>query len=548
MGRTDSPTVVGESAIEIAEACGNPLLIVGSNSAQGVYLRSLGRIDEALASYDRALEIVTSGQFRENPDQDAIEEVASLYINLAVLNLDMQNKADAVRNAEMSGEWIGKSEDPELRGTIYGVVGSVMTGFGELEKAAKYQTLAYNDAIEAKNDEAAFRAAAYGMLVADRSRKKTEAQMWRERCETLLPEISAMMTKMVYYQAECSICLKNDDKKGALVWFNKILELDGIENLPVVRFDCYNNMRMAYAALGDYREAYETLLESNELRDSLWHQEKDDNLRELTFKYETKETQLALVQNEARRARTLMWLFAAAGLLVLVIAGFIVYAGRQRRRRMEREVEFANLRADVGRQLTRQYIEGLENERSRMSRELHNGVCNDLLAIQMQLSSGQSAESTGRLIESCRDSVRRISHELMPPEFSYTTLDEVVRFFVAKQAEANRDRINITYHSSATGAEWNEVADDMALEVYRIIQESVGNAVKHSGAKDIHVELVIHNGVLDAIISDNGTYKSVSRKGIGLESIRRRAKSIDGRLTINNHDSGGTEVHLHVKI
>lgn len=548
VGRTDSAAVVGKSAIELARDYGDPMLIVGAHSTQGVYLRSLGRIDEALESYDRALEIVTSEQFRENPGQDAIEEIASLYINLAVLNLDMQNKADAVRNAELSGEWIEKSEDPELRGTIFGVVGSVLTGCGELEKAGKYQALAYRDAIEAKNDDAAFRAAAYGMLVADRTGNKNEAQAWRERCQTLLPEISAMMTKMVYYQAETSICLKNKDNQGVISWFDKILNLEGIENLPFVRFDCYNNMHVAYAGLGDYRKAYETLLESNGLRDTLWHQEKDDSLRELTVKYETKETQLALAQSEARRSRTLMWLFAAAGLLVIVVAGFIVYAGRQRRRRMQREVEFANLKADVGRQLTQQYVEGLENERSRMSRELHDGVCNDLLAIQMQLSNGQSVESTARLVESCRESVRRISHELLPPEFSYTTLDEVVKFFVAKQAEAHCDKINITYHSSATGAGWGEVADDMALEVYRIIQESVGNAVKHSGAKDIHVELVLNNMVLDATISDNGTYKSTSRKGVGLESIRRRAKAIDGRLTINNHDSMGTEVHLHVKI
>lgn len=548
IGRTDTAVVVGETAIRLAEASGDPLLTVGAHSAQGVYLRSLGRIDDALASYDRALEIVTSGQFRENPNQDAIEEIASLYINLAVLNLDMQNKGDAVKNAELSGEWIEKSDDPELRSTIFGVVGSVLTGSGEYEKAGKYQAAAYRDAIRSNNKDAAFRAAAYGMLVADRTGNKPEAQAWRERCESLLPEISATMTKMVYYQAECSICLKNDDKKGAIVWFDKILSLDGIENLPFVRFDCYNNMHLAYAGLGDYKKAYETLLESNDLRDTLWHQEKDNSLRELTVKYETKETQLALAQSEARRARTLMWLFASAGVLLIVVGGFIIYAGRQRRRRMQREVEFANLRADVGRQLTQQYVEGLENERARMARELHDGVCNDLLAIQMNMSSGQPADSTARLIESCRESVRRISHELMPPEFSYATLDEVVRFYMTKQADAHRDKINITYHSSATGVEWSDIADDMALEVYRIIQESVGNAVKHSGARDIHVELVLNNRMLDAIISDNGTYKSSSRKGLGLDSISRRAKAISGRLTINTCPPEGTEVHLHVKI
>ena len=94
IGRTDSAAIVGEQAILLADKCGDPTQIVGTNAAQGVFLRSLGRIDEALQRYEDALAIITSGKFRENPDQEAIEEIASLYINLSVLNLDMQNKED----------------------------------------------------------------------------------------------------------------------------------------------------------------------------------------------------------------------------------------------------------------------------------------------------------------------------------------------------------------------------------------------------------------------------------------------------------------------
>ena len=97
IGRTDSAAVVGEEAIRRAVKSGDPVQIVGTNAAQGVFLRSLGRIDEALQKYETALAIITSGKFRENPDQEAIEEIASLYINLSVLNLDMQNKDDAGR-------------------------------------------------------------------------------------------------------------------------------------------------------------------------------------------------------------------------------------------------------------------------------------------------------------------------------------------------------------------------------------------------------------------------------------------------------------------
>ena len=547
IGRTDSAAIVGEKAILLADKVGNPTQIVGTNAAQGVFLRSLGRIDEAMQKYETALAIITSGKFRENPDQEAIEEIASLYINLAVLNLDMQNKDEAGRNAVSAGDWVAKSNDPELKGIIYGVVGSVLTGCGDIDRALKYQDLAYQNSIESGSTDAAFRAAAYTMLLSDRSGDKGKAESWRQKCLKLMPEISSMTSKMAYYQAECSICLKNKDNRGAIVWFDKILGLEGIDNLPFVKFDCYNNLHLAYADLGDYKNAYTTLLQSNELRDTLWAQEKAESLRDLTIKYETKETQLALAQSEAKRANILMWLFAALAVLLIGMVVFVVYATRQKRRRLQREMEFAKIRADIGRQLTQQYIEGLESERQRMARELHDGVCNDLLAIQMNINAGKPADSTASMIASCRESVRRISHELMPPEFSYASLDEVVRFFISKQADANKGKIIFDYDSSADDTDWSEVPDATALEIYRIIQEGVGNAVKHSGATNINVSLYLTKEKLEASIIDNGTYQqkiSGGKKGIGVDSIRRRANAIGGNVTMEAHEPTGTAVKL----
>ncbi len=547
IGRTDTAVIVGAEAIRLAKESGDATQIVGTHAAQGVFLRSLGRIDEALESYGTALEIVTSGKFRESPDQEAIEEIASLYINLAVLNLDMQNKAEAAKNAVFSGEWCDKSEDEEFKSTVYGVIGSVLTGCGELDKAMKYQGLAYESALKADDKISAFRSAAYTMLTLDRMGDKRKADEWRQKCVSLLPDIDSSMALLVYYQAECSICLKNDDRRGALEWFNKILNVEGIDNLPFVKFDCYNNMHIAYAGIGDYENAYSTLLQSNELRDSLWEDEKAASLRELTVKYETKEMKLALAKSEARRATTLLWLFAALGIILIGVVIFIVYVNRQRRRRMQKEIEFANLRADIGRQLTQQYVEGLENERRRMSLELHDGICNDLLAIQMNITKGQSSEETAKLIDTCRQSVRRISHELMPPEFAYASLDEVVRFFVAKQAEANRGEIAISYTSAINGGDWMQIPDNVSLDVYRIIQEAVSNSIKHSGADEISVSMELDGSILKVAVTDNGNYKPSGKRGLGLESIKRRSNAVNGSVVINNGGSG-TEILLTVKI
>ena len=528
IGRTDSAAMIGEKVIALSEKTKNPTLIVGANSSQGVFLRSLGRVEEALGCYDKALAIVASDAFRQKPDEEAIEEAATLYVNLSVFNLDMQQKNDAAKNALAAARWVEKSTDAETRSMTYGVVGSVFTACKDLVNAMKYQSMAYGDALESGNKEAAFRAAAYAMLVADRSDKKTEAELWREKCKSLLPEIQSMMAVLVYYQAECSISLVNNDYKNAIEWFKKILALDGMENLPFVQLDCYGNMHEAYAQLGDYRNAYDVLLKGYELRNKLWEEEKSQSLQDITVKYDAKEKELALAQSQASHARTLVWLFAAIALLLVLVVVFTVYASGQKRRRM------------------RQYIQGLENERRRISAELHDGVCNDLLAIQMKVQQEESAETATAMLDTCREAVRRISHELMPPEFTYASLDEVLRYFVSRQDEA-AENISINYSSSLTGSRWEDVPDNVALEVYRIVQEAVGNAVKHSGASEIAVTLSLDANNLAASVVDNGTYHSSDKKGIGEESMRRRAISVGGSLEVKTADNGGTEVILTVK-
>lgn len=548
IGRTDSAEVVGQRAIELAYKTGNNTNVVSALSSQGVFLRSLGKIDEALSHYGKALEIVTSGAFREKPDEEAVQAIGTLYANLAALNVDTQHKEDAAKNARFAGEWGRRSGDDEFRSAVFGVAGSVLTACGELEDAAKYQELAYASALKCGDKVAAFRTSAYSMLVSSRLGNNAATAGWRAKCQQLMEDIPAM-ARLVYYQAECSICLNGGDRRGALRWFDEILKIDGIDNLPFVKFDCYNNMHIAYAELGDYRSAYESLLKGNELRDSLWAQEKAESLRDLTVKYETKETELALAQSESRRSTTLMWLFAAIGMLLAGVIVFTVYAGRQRRRRMLNELEFANLRQEAG----MQYIEGLETERSRMARELHDGVCNDLLAIKMNIErdmpagAGDTLIGSIELIETCRDSVRRISHELMPPEFQYASIDEVMRYFVAKQQKANEGKIDITYMSEADSA-WSRVPDATALEVYRICQEAVGNAVRYSGASEVAVSLILDGDNLELKVLDNGRFIPSGRSGIGMASMSKRAAAIGGALTVTHPDDGGTSLELLIKV
>lgn len=545
-GRSDSAITVARRAERIARRVDEPGLVLTVNSSLGVYLRSNGQVDEALRCYDQALKIVTTPQFREQPDEEDCESAASLYVNLSALHIDMSHKELASTYARQAAAWAEKCTDGAFRAGIFGVVGSVLTFTGQLEDAMRYQQRAYEDALEAGDTEQALRAAAYGMLTCDRAGRVDDVEAWRRKCRALLGPDLSIMARLLYFQIECAISQGHQQTRASIAWFDSILALPGIEGMPFVAFDCYNNLHQSYAELGRYDSAYATLLRSNALRDTLFEAQKVESLRELTVKYDAKEKELALARSEAERANVRFRLAVALAVLAVMLALFALYILRQRRRRHAQELEFAALRADTGRQLTASYVEGLESERTRMARELHDGVCNDLTAIQMSLAGESPASSALAQLDVCRDQVRRISHELMPPEFTYATIDAVLRYYVGKLGKA-QPACRCTYASLPEGADWQAVPDALALEMYRIVQEAAGNAIRHSGALNLDVTLERTGEGLRLTVGDDGRLRASQSTGIGLRTMRQRAAAVGGRLDVD-HSAGGTVVRLSLKL
>lgn len=229
-----------------------------------------------------------------------------------------------------------------------------------------------------------------------------------------------------------------------------------------------------------------------------------------------------------RNLRILKWgLVVIAGLLLL----FGIYVLWQRHVRKKREL----LR----------YIEGLEEERNRLAKELHDGVSNQLLAVEMKLNSEGATEQTRQLLSESREQVRRVSHELMPPEFSYATLDEIVVQYINELNISST--CDISCHLIPIDADWGVLPAEQALEIYRIIQEAVGNAMKHADATSIAVGMHKSKEDISIIISDDGTFQETTgTPGIGGRTMRQRAASIGGELSFEK-GSFGSVVKLVVK-
>lgn len=584
-GNNDSALIVAEEALGLARKGGDTTAMVGVSSSMGVYLRTMGRLDDALKRYGEAMKMCTTESFKSTADEDARQEAASLYLNLATLHVDMQHKKEALYYARMAADWGARCKDKELKAQLFAQNGLIFLMCGDNEGAARMLSSSYGMAMEARQYHSALSAAAYMVAVADRSGDAEGESLWRGRCAGLVGKVDDTMTLVAYYQILASVEMNHKRWRGAIALMDKILKLKGVGGMPFVVYDCYNNMHEAWAELGDWHEAYLCLGKAVELKDSLFEADKAESLRSLTVKYQAKEKELALARSEADLAQTRMMLAMAA---LVVLAGALavtLYVQRQRRRERERQAEFARLKADTDRRLTQRYIDGLEAERERLAKELHDGVCNDLYTVELLLANKLSADestadeqtssqqtsgqvisrqagsrqadeiqadeanllvcssadclsaknsSAKKMIMACREQVRRVSHELMPPEFKYADINIVLDDYIMRTAEAaGRD---ITYEADPADADWGAVADSAALEMYRITQEAVGNAVKHSDATLVSVSLSMTPQAITLTVADNGSPADFSGSGIGLRTMRQRAEAAGGKLTATRED------------
>lgn len=279
--------------------------------------------------------------------------------------------------------------------------------------------------------------------------------------------------------------------------------------------------------------------------ESLHKAEVETELSELSIKYENQEKEFEIArltqQHLEQKAKTMQWSVAAvvAFSAFLLLAAYYVF----RRKRIRKEEEL---------KLAQSYIDGLERERTRLAKDLHDGVCNDLLGIGMNMQYMQPTDESKReilaLLEQVRSDVRCISHELMPPKFQVTTLAETVEAYV--EGLALPASVQLAFSKENEEIQWSQVPEEVSYEVYRIMQELLSNILKHSGATEIDVTLTLKRKLLTLQISNNGKNYcggEVRGKGIGLTTIQERAKAVGGLFTTDIQD-GSQKFRLEISL
>lgn len=207
-------------------------------------------------------------------------------------------------------------------------------------------------------------------------------------------------------------------------------------------------------------------------------------------------------------------------------------------------------------------IQGQEQERLRISLELHDKVAQDLFACRMMIDDiAATAENKATinsfsnsiaLLDSSIKEVRDLSYSLRPPALQSIGLDSAIKSYI----DSFSKKIDIPITFKAIGISNKNIDETVSINLYRILQETLNNTAKHAHADVIDVKLLYTYPYLLLKIDDNGVgfrysrseMKAKGRNKLGLPGINERVSLIGGELIINTEKGEGTKILIKVPL
>jgi signal transduction histidine kinase len=220
----------------------------------------------------------------------------------------------------------------------------------------------------------------------------------------------------------------------------------------------------------------------------------------------------------------------------------------QSRRLQESEHRY-RVTAERNQGLAGRLISAQEEERTRIARELHDDISQQLAILQMDLHqlaglvqgpAETIASEATQSAENIATSVRNLSHELYPASLRLIGLVSALKGLVAELSER---RLRITFTHDAVPA---KLPPDLSLCVFRIVQEALQNALKHSHANSVSVDLRCEDERLAVTVTDDGVgfvVEGLGQQGFGLIGMGERVEAMGGRFTLWSSPHRGTILH-----
>jgi signal transduction histidine kinase len=251
-----------------------------------------------------------------------------------------------------------------------------------------------------------------------------------------------------------------------------------------------------------------------------------------------------------RGLRALLWQSLALGVLVALTA--VIRLRIVERRTVEQKLHAEEAERQL-RELSQQLVATQEEERKKLSRELHDHVGQMLTALRMELgridrARGPVAAEIPAAVAECRQlvdnvvrTVRDLSLGLRPSMLDDFGLQPALEWHIRDVSRRYGLTVDLTTHGDL-----ETLPEPHRTCIYRVVQEALTNCVRHARATRVQVQLDRRGEALEALVSDDGSgFEQVPRPtGLGLRGIEERVRDLKGSVTVTTAPRGGTTIRV----
>lgn len=322
----------------------------------------------------------------------------------------------------------------------------------------------------------------------------------------------------------------------------------------------YSTLAKLRYAQGRYKEAHNYRVKQDEYKDSILNEEKLDAQREIEAKFETekKESKIALQQSQLKQKNTLNNLFGGSALAAVII-GLLSFRNYRNRKKVD-ELRIAELEAEKQLAATEAVLKGEEQERTRLAKDLHDGLGGMLSGIKysfntmkgnlvMTPNNAQAFERSMDMLDSSIKEMRRVAHNMMPEALVKFGLDAALKDFCNDINQSGA--LQVSYES--IGLQGLVLSQSTSITIYRIVQELLNNTMKHAEAKTAIVQLSNVDNQLAVTVEDDGkgfdtAVINQENRGIGWSNIRNRTNLLNGKVIVEAEPGKGTTVNIEIPL
>jgi two-component system NarL family sensor kinase len=334
------------------------------------------------------------------------------------------------------------------------------------------------------------------------------------------------------------------------------------------RATIYEELAKTSKNLNDYKAAYAWLSKYQAITDSLNNNQTKLKINDLETKYRTTQNQQKIAVLQAQNKQATLnaknnhlhrWLLGMGCLSLLVTLGLVILNAKNNRKlSVQKEINYQQQLRDMEQKqqlkIAKAMLDGEEHERERVARDLHDGLGGMLAGVKIGLSGWTNTyagvpedKELHRIINQLDFSVselRRITRNLLPEtllKFGLeVALKDLCEFYM-------RDGLNIDFQAFHIK---KAIGLGIQLNIYRIVQELMSNAIKHAQATHIMLQCSMNDSVFYITMEDNGcgfdTALLENKKGMGLDNLKNRIAFLKGTFELQSVINEGTIINIEL--